>query len=37
MSKWISSIEFLQTHETMGKGFDGKNEDDEYFDVLANN
>lgn len=36
MVKWISSIEFLQTHETIGKGFGGKNEDDEYFDLLAN-
>lgn len=36
MVKWISSIEFIQTHETIGKGFGGKNEDDEYFDLLAN-
>lgn len=36
MVKWICSIEFLQTHETIGKGFGGKNEDDEYFDLLAN-
>jgi DMSO/TMAO reductase YedYZ molybdopterin-dependent catalytic subunit len=36
MVKWISSIEFLETHETIGKGFGGKNEDDEYFDLLAN-
>ena len=36
MVKWIRSIEFLQTHETIGKGFGGKNEDDEYFDLLAN-
>jgi DMSO/TMAO reductase YedYZ molybdopterin-dependent catalytic subunit/thiosulfate reductase cytochrome b subunit len=36
MVKWISSIEFLKTHETIGKGFGGKNEDDEYFDLLAN-
>jgi len=36
MVKWISSIEFLQTHKTIGKGFGGKNEDDEYFDLLAN-
>jgi len=35
MVKWISSIEFLETHETIGKGFGGKNEDDEYFDLLA--
>ena len=36
MVKWISSIEFLETHEMVGKGFGGKNEDDEYFDLLAN-
>jgi DMSO/TMAO reductase YedYZ molybdopterin-dependent catalytic subunit/thiosulfate reductase cytochrome b subunit len=36
MVKWISSIEFLETHETIGKGFGGKNEDDEFFDLLAN-
>ncbi|MEO6850748.1 MAG: molybdopterin-dependent oxidoreductase [Mucilaginibacter sp.] len=35
MVKWISAIEFLDTHEHIGKGFGGKNEDDEYFDLLA--
>lgn len=35
MVKWISSIEFVQTHKSLGKGFGGKNEDDEYFDLLA--
>ena len=35
MVKWISSIEFVQSHESLGKGFGGKNEDDEYFDLLA--
>lgn len=35
MVKWISSIEFVQTFENLGKGFGGKNEDDEYFDLLA--
>ncbi|MEJ7827647.1 MAG: molybdopterin-dependent oxidoreductase [Segetibacter sp.] len=35
MVKWVSSIEFVQTHESLGKGFGGKNEDDEYFDLLA--
>jgi DMSO/TMAO reductase YedYZ molybdopterin-dependent catalytic subunit/thiosulfate reductase cytochrome b subunit len=35
MVKWISYIEFVQTHEVLGKGFGGKNEDDEYFDLLA--
>jgi sulfoxide reductase catalytic subunit YedY len=35
MVKWISSIEFLETHKHIGKGYGGKNEDDEYFDLLA--
>ncbi|MDQ6902860.1 MAG: molybdopterin-dependent oxidoreductase, partial [Bacteroidota bacterium] len=35
MVKWINSIEFVQTFENIGKGFGGKNEDDEYFDLLA--
>jgi sulfoxide reductase catalytic subunit YedY len=35
MVKWISSIEFLDTHQHIGKGYGGKNEDDEYFDLLA--
>ncbi len=35
MVKWVSSIEFVETHESVGKGFGGKNEDDEYFDLLA--
>ncbi len=34
--KWIERIEFLETHTTIGKGHGGKNEDDEYFDLLAN-
>lgn len=36
MVKWIERIEFVETHETIGKGYGGKNEDDEYFDLLAN-
>jgi sulfoxide reductase catalytic subunit YedY len=36
MVKWISKIEFLETAEFIGKGYGGKNEDDEYFDLLAN-
>lgn len=36
MVKWIERIEFVETHETIGKGFGGKNEDDEYFDLIAN-
>lgn len=35
MVKWVCKIEFLSTHEHIGKGFGGKNEDDEYFDLLA--
>ena len=36
MVKWIRAIEFVETHETVGKGYGGKNEDDEYFDLLPN-
>lgn len=36
MVKWIKSIEFVETHTAIGKGFGGKNEDDEYFDLIAN-
>jgi len=36
MVKWIARIEFVTSHEDVGKGFGGKNEDDEYFDLLAN-
>lgn len=36
MVKWISSIEFLETYKNIGKSQGGKNEDDEYFDLLAN-
>jgi methionine sulfoxide reductase catalytic subunit len=35
MVKWVSSIEFQETYQHSGKGFGGKNEDDEYFDLLA--
>ncbi|MEO6908970.1 MAG: molybdopterin-dependent oxidoreductase, partial [Abditibacteriaceae bacterium] len=35
MVKWIDRIEFVETHKTIGKGYGGKNEDDEYFDFLA--
>lgn len=36
MVKWISYIEFIKSPKSAGKGFGGKNEDDEYFDLLAN-
>jgi DMSO/TMAO reductase YedYZ molybdopterin-dependent catalytic subunit len=35
MVKWIRAIEFVETYKTIEKGFGGKNEDDEYFDLLA--
>lgn len=35
MVKWIRSIEFVETYKTLGKGYGGVNEDDEYFDELA--
>ncbi|SEN19668.1 DMSO/TMAO reductase YedYZ, molybdopterin-dependent catalytic subunit [Mucilaginibacter gossypiicola] len=36
MVKWIARVDFVESHETIGKGFGGKNEDDEYFDLIAN-
>ncbi len=36
MVKWIESIEFVKTPKMVGKGYGGKNEDDEFFDLLAN-
>jgi len=36
MVKWIKAIEFVQSHKALGKGWGGKNEDDEYFDLVAN-
>ncbi|WP_035361983.1 molybdopterin-dependent oxidoreductase [Dyadobacter alkalitolerans] len=35
MVKWIERIDFVTSHTTVGKGYGGKNEDDEYFDLLA--
>jgi len=35
MVKWISAIDFLETARHTGKGYGGKNEDDEYYDLLA--
>ena len=34
--KWIRSIEFVADIKHIGKGHGGKNEDDEYFDLIAN-
>jgi len=36
MVKWIERIEFVESEKTLGKGEGGKNEDDEYFDLLPN-
>ncbi|MGA8026976.1 MAG: molybdopterin-dependent oxidoreductase [Bryobacteraceae bacterium] len=36
MVKWIERIEFIESEKTVGLGEGGKNEDDEYFDLLPN-
>ncbi len=36
MVKWIDRIEFIRSEKEIGKGEGGKNEDDEYFDLLPN-
>ena len=36
MVKWIERIEFIESEKLVGKGEGGKNEDDEYFDLLPN-
>jgi DMSO/TMAO reductase YedYZ molybdopterin-dependent catalytic subunit/thiosulfate reductase cytochrome b subunit len=36
MVKWIRSIEFVASLDGIGKGHGGKNEDDEYYDLIAN-
>ncbi|MGB7189133.1 MAG: molybdopterin-dependent oxidoreductase [Acidobacteriaceae bacterium] len=36
MVKWIARIEFIESEKLVGKGEGGKNEDDEYFDLLPN-
>jgi len=36
MVKWIARIEFVESEKKLGKGEGGKNEDDEYFDLLPN-
>src|SRR5438045_8914322 len=36
MVKWIERIEFIESEKSLGKGEGGKNEDDEYFDMLPN-
>ena len=36
MVKWIRSIEFVVSAKPVGLGFGGKNEDDEYYDLVPN-
>jgi sulfoxide reductase catalytic subunit YedY len=36
MVKSIERIEFIESEKEVGKGQGGKNEDDEYFDLLPN-
>jgi DMSO/TMAO reductase YedYZ molybdopterin-dependent catalytic subunit len=36
MVKWIRSIEFAVSERTVGRGYGGRNEDDEYFPLVAN-
>jgi methionine sulfoxide reductase catalytic subunit len=36
MVKWIERIEFVASEKSLGQGEGGKNEDDEYFDLLPN-
>ena len=36
MVKWIERIEFVESEKHVGQGEGGKNEDDEYFDLLPN-
>ena len=36
MVKWIERIEFIESEKQIGLGEGGKNEDDEYFDLLPN-
>jgi DMSO/TMAO reductase YedYZ molybdopterin-dependent catalytic subunit/thiosulfate reductase cytochrome b subunit len=36
MVKWIKSIEFAADERSVGRGFGGKNEDDEYYDLVPN-
>jgi hypothetical protein len=36
MVKWIERIEFIESEKKLGNGEGGKNEDEEYFDLLPN-
>lgn len=35
MVKWINAIEFVEDYKNIGEGHGGKNEDDEYYDMMA--
>lgn len=36
MIKWIERVEFVESEKRIGEGEGGRNEDDEYFDLLPN-
>ena len=36
MVKWIKSVEFVVNETSVGLGYGGKNEDDEYYDLVPN-
>lgn len=36
MVKWIRALEFVKDEKSVGKGYGGKNEDDEYYPIVAN-
>jgi methionine sulfoxide reductase catalytic subunit len=36
MVKWVERIEFVESEKLLGEGEGGKNEDDEYYDLLPN-
>jgi DMSO/TMAO reductase YedYZ molybdopterin-dependent catalytic subunit len=36
MVKWIQSIDFIESEKELGAGLSGKNEDDEYFNLIQN-
>ncbi len=36
MVKWIRFIEFVPSEKVLGEGFGGRNEDDEFFDLIPN-
>jgi DMSO/TMAO reductase YedYZ molybdopterin-dependent catalytic subunit len=36
MVKWFERLEFIESEKELGEGEGGKNEDDEYFDLLPN-